>query len=275
MDIPKMFSALNTYRIGGIWWKAIPAYTLAFLVFWYGNMGSRIIQEALAFFITRKKYHVTWFEYLSVSIILAGGLIPTLFIQTGTSWNTIQFFYYSLFLSSILAGISMEKLLQMFGSTKKIAIFAILIILLTIPTSIDSLRHYLPNRPPSKISLDEIEALNFLSKQSKGIVLSYPAQINNYAPPPRSLYEYESTAYVSAYSAQQSFMEDEVNLNITGYNWQQRKQNVLKFFTQPSLTFLKENHIKYVYLLSSAPKVNSLGLKNIFSNKEVTIYQIP
>jgi len=42
---PKMASAMANYKLAGNWLKLILAYGLAFLVFWYGNLGTRIVKE--------------------------------------------------------------------------------------------------------------------------------------------------------------------------------------------------------------------------------------
>ncbi|MEK7112139.1 MAG: hypothetical protein AAB875_02315, partial [Patescibacteria group bacterium] len=153
-------------------------------------------------------------EVFFIVVIVSGGLIPMFFLQAGTPWNTIQFFYYSLFFSGILAGIVLGE------SAKRVPSIAVFIFLLTIPTTIGTLSHYLPSRPPAKISKEELKALNFLAKEPTGVVLTYPfdalkakeAEVN----PPRPLYLYESTAYVSAFTKKPVYLEDEVNLDITG-----------------------------------------------------------
>jgi hypothetical protein len=117
----KFHSAMTTYRMGGIWFKAVAAYGVAFLIFLVGNMGTRII------FI--KDIFKKW-DYLKVfmlSIIAAGIIIPTIFLQKGTPWNTIQFFYYSLFFSGILAGVVLARARWY---------VALVMVLLTIPTTI-------------------------------------------------------------------------------------------------------------------------------------------
>mgnify|MGYP001613685838 FL=1 len=90
--------------MGGIWIKAIPAYLVAFLIFLVGNMGTRII------FLFRKIKKITEIDIFIYSIITAGTIIPMLFLQKGTPWNTIQFFYYSLFFSGILTGIILSRI---------------------------------------------------------------------------------------------------------------------------------------------------------------------
>ena len=99
--------------------------------------------------------------------------------------------------------------------------------------------------------------------------------------PPRPLYLYESTAYVSAFSAKPVYMEDEVNLDITGYNWPERRQKALDFLNTldqiQARKFLKDNDISYIYWVK--PQRASLGegqleLTRIFENKEVDVYMV-
>ena len=270
-------SAMTNYKLAGNWFKGILAYTVAFFIFWYGNMGTRLIQEIGIFkWVVKKK--ITFLEIFLFSIILMGATVPMFFLQSGTPWNTIQFFYYSLFFSGILAGITVGEL-----KLSKIALSAIVIF--TIPTTFATLRHYLPSRPPAKISHAELEALSFLSGQTEGIVLTYPydqdlakaAEAN----PPRPLYLYESTAYVTAFSSKQVYLEDEVNLNITGYGWPERRKKINNFLNTldqaEARTFLKENDISYVYWVDDQRAKlgeSQLGIEKIFGNEEVNIYKV-
>jgi len=283
----RFHSAMTTYKMGGIWWKAIPAYIIAFLIFWYGNLGTRLLSE---FWIAKKIVHKKLgdIEIFILSIICAGVVIPLFFVMEGTPWNTIQFFYYSLFFLSILAGIAFVEISRKLKLQKtiKIRLIEIALILLTIPTTYATLKNdYLPARPPAKLSVAEIEALTFLESQPDGVVLTYP--FDEYAAkeaiknPPRPLYLYESTAYVSAFSGKPVHVEDEVNLNITGYDWKTRRKNVMKFLgtldEKEARDFLVENSISYIYWVKpQRAKLgeSQLGLARIFENEEVDIYSV-
>ena len=269
----KFYSAMTNYRLGEQWPKAILAYGVAFGIFWVGNMGTRLI----AIKRIKRLSELSWEEIFMATVIVAGIVIPMFFLQRGTPWNTIQFFYYSLFFSGILAGIVMSQIKNNF--TK------IIIILLTIPTVFGTLKHYLPARPPAKLSHEELEALSFLSQQPRGVVLTYPfdksAADAAIPTPPRPLALYESTAYVAAFSGQPVYLEDEVNLNITGYDWPSRRRQVLDFFANSNLasakSFLATNSIKYLYLWDvdvARPGFSDtqLGLRNIFENSQVAIW---
>jgi len=202
-----------------------------------------------------------------------------LFVQNGTPWNTIQFFYYSLFFTSILAGIALSWI------NKK---YLIIFIALWLLGGWATLQHYLPPKPQSMIPSAELEALNFLKSKPDGIVLTYPFDRNkskaaNFSP--RPLYLYDSTAYVSAISKKQSFLDDEVNLNIMGYDWKTRREEVLEFIStldiEEGINFLDTNNIKYLYLVKAASPIqgelfklapDKLGLEKIFENKEYMIF---
>jgi hypothetical protein len=282
----KLGEAMVNYRLGGIWIKAVLAYGLGFLIFWYGNMGTRLLAEIFMAkrLVDHKKLSVV--EVFIFSIILAGLIMPMFFLQKGTPWNTIQFFYYSLFFSGILAGVWLGEFWE--GAKSSTSRYGLLLatVMLTVPTTINTLKHhYLPERPPARISLEELGALRFLARQPEGIVLTYPfdreAAKEAEKNPPRPLYLYESTAYVSAFSNKPVFLEDEVNLDITGYDWRSRRKEVEDWLKtqnhEMAYQFLRRNKISYVYWLKGQRAVlgeTQLGLTKIFENKEVNIYKV-
>lgn len=203
-------------------------------------------------------------------------LIPLGFIQKGTNWNTIQFIYYALFISNIS--------LCIFLSNKKI--LSGLIILLLLPPLFASLPNYLGKIPPTAISLSETSALNFLKSQTRGIVLTYPYDAylkKSFLSTPIPIYAYETTSYVAAYSRQALFLEDEMNLENSAYDWQKRRQDSLSFFSQKdpyfSRGFLVNNQIDYIYLpkahLSSKFEFSrEMYLEKLFENAEIIIYKV-
>lgn len=272
---PKMYSAMTTYRMGHIWVKGVLAYLVAFMIFIIGNFGTRIIAFKNVFRNAKKLLLDDIMVFLLV-LILAGITVPMFFVQEGTPWNTIQFFYYSLIFSGMIAGITVAR-------TSMIRIMAVLVILLTVPTTIASLRNYLPQKPQSVLPMAEKEALEFLSKEPSGIVLTYPfdKQASSKAIAPRALYLYDSTAYVSAFSGKTTFLEEEVNLGLMQYPWQERKKTVLDFLNTLDIDdarrFLKENNITYIYWLKGQHARigdSQLGLTKIFENSVVTIFKV-
>ena len=279
----RFYSAMTNYRSGGILFKGTLAYLVAFAIFWFGNLGTRAVKEILVFRWLKKPALIGWLEAFFIAVVLAGVAIPMFFLQKGTPWNTIQFVYYSLFVSGILAGHVIGEVFEKRGNLSKWAIGVLVV--LTIPTTIGTLQHYLPIRPPAMISKSELAALEFLSMQPPGVVLTYPfdsakakeAEAN----PPRPLYLYESTAYVSALSGQSVYLEDQVNLDITGYSWGERRNDVKSFLESSDdefpRNFLRQNNISYVYFLRGQRAVKGegqLGMSRIFENDFVEIFKV-
>ncbi len=290
MSFPDRFNwqrfaeAMVNYKLAGNLIKGSTAYVVAFLIFIVGNFGTRLVKDVWIFKKIKDFKNMYFIDVFLLSMIGAGIILPMFFIQRGTPWNTIQFMYYSLMFSGVLAGVALGEFLK-----KKSKIYIILtslfIILFTVPTTIGTLQHYLPARPPAKLSNAELEALKFLSEQPEGVVLTYPfdkdaadAAINN---PPRPLYLYESTAYVSAFSNKPVYLEDEVNLEITGYEWRARREKAERFFSadinDEAKTFVADNNISYIYLIrNQIPTMDTYqgNLEEIFVNDEVNIFRV-
>lgn len=275
---PYLYEVIVTNNLAGNYLKTSLALIAAFGIFLVGNLGTRF----LFIFIPSLKSHFS--SLISVFLwqgIILGILFPLFFIQSGTPWNTIQFFYYSQLFLGILAGISVSQILKIYKFNIILNfVFCILIFLLTIPTTFDTLRHYLPSRPPAMIGSGELEALDFLSRQPDGVVLTVPFNRQT-VPPPVPLYFYESTAYVSAFSGQPVWLEDQVNLDITGYPWRARRDQLDAFFrlsdSAAARQFLYTNNIRYLYLPNVAQVrpslgVGELGMTTIFENSQVAIW---
>ena len=280
---PRFAQAMINYKLGNVFIKEIMAYGVAFALFIIGNLGLRLL--SIFYFIKQEKRRTDYrfIDTFILTIIILGIITPTFYVQSGTTWNTIQFFYYSLVFLGILAGIGFSKLFL-----KSSVIFRggliLTIFILTYPTIVATLRNYLPSRPPAMISKDELSALEFLAKQPDGIVLTQlfnreasEKVANN---PPRPLYLYESTAYVSAFSNKDVYLEDEVNLEITGFPWQKRKDKILGLLksenTNDAGEFLKEYGISYLYLVKNYEDfgIFSSYVVKIFENDEVMIMKV-
>jgi hypothetical protein len=281
---PRFYSAMTNYRAGGVWLKAILAYGVAFIIFITGNFGTRLV--GFWGFVKHSKLW-TSIDIIIITIIVFGTAIPMFFLQKGTPWNTIQFFYYSLFFSGILAGDTIGQVLERRSVTLLYnSVTVVLCFIFTVPTTIGTLRDvYLPSRPPAMLTNAELEALNFLKNQPDGIVLTYPYDAYKAkeaeANPPRPLYLYESTAYVSAFSGKSVYLEDEVNLDITGYPWPERRKEVEDFLTaldqSQARKFLRDNTISYIYWVK--PQRAKLGegqlrLTKIFESAQVDVYRV-
>ena len=279
LNWPKFYEAMVNYKMGGVWLKGGVAYLTAAVIFLLGNLGVRF----LGFCSLKKVKEWVWLDVFILTLVICGMVLPMLWVQKGTAWNTVQFFYYSLFFMGVWAGVYFGEWWEkrkMLGRW----MLGLAVLGLILPATWGSLRHYLPNRPPAKISNEELTAMAFLRGLLKGAVLTYPfdraaaeAEVDN---PPRPLYLYESTAYVSAFSGKPVYLEDEVNLVITGYDYQLRRERALEFFRTGNITwakeFLENNGISYIYLTKGQGMrldEDDLGWKKVFENQEVRVYR--
>lgn len=278
--------AMINYRAVGNIVKAFWAYGTAFWVFILGNLGSRIFSLV---WLWKKVKYVGKIDQISkfiLGMIFFGAIIPMFVVQEGTAWNTIQFFYYSLFFSGILSGVVFSDIL----AGKKAVVSGLIIVIVmvtTLPTTITTMNHYLPPTPPAKISTDELDALDFLNKQPLGVVLTLFLPSDNRflfegVSAPRPLYLYDSTAYVSAYSNKPTFFDDRVNLNIMGYDWPEREKMIKQFQSDPNTPYAREILYQispdYIYYIKDMGlkglDENYLGVKNIYDNSEVIVYKV-
>lgn len=245
--------------------KIVIAETIAIIIFLIGNFAWRLL--ALKEFIKDKS--------ILISIVVCT-FIPLFFIQKGTSWNTIQFLYYALFLANI-------PLTLYLNEHKRLAYVLFLINLIPL---IGSLPNFTGKLPPTAISKNEIEALKFLKSQPKGTVLVYPYDAylrDEFQHTPLPIYAYETSSYVAAYSGHSTFLEDEMNLENSGYDWRPRRQEAEDFFAQKNKYqnrgTLVNNKIDYIYLpkiyLKNIPEfANEMSLISVFDNTEIIIYKV-
>lgn len=245
-------------------------YLIGVPIFFIGNFAFRLLG------LKKLVYTNTWlFRSLLFSILILS-LIPLLFIQSGTGWNTIQFLYYAIFLLNI-------PLASYLAQTK--SFIPILIIVVQIPPLLSSLPQYLGKNPPAYLPDSEINCLNFLKQQPPSNILTYPydEHIKDKLTAPFPLYAYTTTSYVSAYSKNTTYLEDEMNLANSGYDWQPRHQNAQKFFDQENLFqdrgFLLNNQIDYIYLAGEQVNkthldLQGLSLKSVYQNSDCQVFKV-
>ena len=255
--------------------KLIAVYLIGISIFFVGNYSWRL----LAIFKTKNfdLFHLC--IYLNILFL---SLIPIFFIQNGTPWNTIQFLYYALFLANILF---VEYLVQIINSKFGIAFIA-LVFSSYLLAFFGTLPNYTGKVPPAFLPNSEVSALNFLSKQPSGTVLTVPYDNflkDHFKSAPIPLYAYETTGYVSAYSFHPTYLEDEMNLKNSGYDVNSRRNPSSSFFEQKNINqdrgFLVNNQISYIYLAGLQTNLYHLSDKNlfltkIFENDGAVIYRV-
>lgn len=270
VGIPDFTSRRFTYLGSGQWVKFSIIEIISFLIFFVGNLGTRIIG-----IFGLKKAQLKSNLFIFIFIIMAASFVPPLiFTQKGNAWNIVQFFYYFLYFSGLFAAYSLRK--------APLAI-TVLIILITPISSVATFRSWLYPNPPAYLSVKENEALKFLSIQEDGVVLKHPfdRQLRGKFKDPYPLSIYADNTYVSAYSGKSVYIEDVEQQIVLNTDYKKRLDNAERFFVEKDLTwsdkFLKDNNIRYIYL----PKIYYLPMaeelypmKKVFENKEANIYEV-
>ncbi len=277
-----MFEAkdrLYVPRLGHMWWTLRQGWLTSprFWVLAGGGTAAFIIGNFNLRLLGLKELGKKFLEINFLVIILIGLTLPLLFVQTGTTWNTIQFLYYGLIFSNYF----MAKFISKFSQTKIYLIIPVILIITL--GSLEVFKTYLTKKPAAYISKQELIGLEELEALEGEVVLAYPYNPNlkNKSSPPYPLNIYESTAYVSAFSGKQEYASDRMNLDITGFDWEERIKEKEKFFDSTDVIwargFLLNNQIDYVYLLEDQEfklSTSDLGLKMIFDQENVRIYEV-
>lgn len=300
---------LTMARESGSAIKLFGAEVIGILLFIIGNLGTRIIGfwQYVRF---KTIFQTNALLLLLLTAAEFGIILPPLFIQKGTAWNTVQFFYYTLVFFNIFAAITVAQIVNVilrhkgsgpdghravndtslgsslhFTPLRMTTAFLVIggLALFTLPTTKSLFDTYLPSRAPARLPHAELKALEFLRSQPLGVVLTYPfyEKVNLKFDEPIPLFSYTTTAYVSAFSGKPSYFEDRMNNEIIGVDINERLVGQQEIFknTNPEFTkkFLRDNNITYIYLprfLKTHIDEGTYGIKNIYHTDDVNIYKV-
>ncbi len=270
----QLVTAWQAYEASGNLLKLTLVNLFALTSFWIGNLGVRFLGLIS---IARSKPGSDSEKLVRWTIVF-GLLIPVFFVQAVNPWNTIQFMYYSLFFLGLFTS---KYLVSLHLPTLVKSSLIVLILTLSLITTVGTLRDYISYFSSSRVSYTELLALDKLRSQPRGIVLSpLFSQEARLIATPKPLYAYVSTAYISAFSGQPEYLADTINLDITGFDYQQRAKSIQRFYNttdkQWSIGFLKANGIQYVYetpLQKMKLPPHDLLLEKIFDSGEINIYK--
>jgi len=222
------------------------------ILFLFFNLGTRFF-GLFYFFVQLLRRKVSRIELYIFGGIIIGIILTMTFIQKGDWWNTVQFFYYSIFLSNIFLA---KLIFDLVKKAKPIGlILTVLVLFFTVICSIDVLKDFVFFKNAVYIPDAEIHILGELKKQKPGVVYTsrFNPKLKNSLPYPLPLSISLDTTYVSALSNKQTYFADEKQLLVTGVDYSKRKKT---FEISDCRVF---DEINYVYL----PKYGSDQLFNI------------
>lgn len=223
------------YRADGQMHKVYFIKTLEIIVFYVGNLGSRIVflLLPLVIFIKKYKFKEVWLSLILLVGFIATSVFPLLFLQTGTVWNSIQFWYYSLILVNILAAFTVNSLL----ATTKNRYIKIGIIITLIATTVIPFVQTMPNKIPvfEKMEPTTMVPLKELNPQDKVLICA------------KGWHLY-TNSLVLAITKAQPYFADVGQLSLTGTNGILEKEAYINdLFDDITLerlqTFIEQNNI--------------------------------
>jgi len=231
------------------------------------NYGIRLlgIIGSIAYIVMRKK--TSNFSGTMLVIVVACTAVPLLFVQKGTWWNTIQFLYYGIFFASILTAQVVWLIINKLHPVIRYGVLAGCLLLFA-PATYDIVYNFTQSKNISYIPDSEIQAMQFLRTLPDGGVLTQTFEpIDSNILPDRY-----DTAYVSAYSGQQTYIADDAQLKLLGINYQTRLESI----NQSPCEVLSE--VKYVYIRKNRGYGNfqclakQSNMRIVYSNDEVDIW---
>ncbi len=232
---------LGHYWSPRLWFIEIK--TIFYFVFF--NFGVRVVGVLGVLLLTlfgRGKYTKS---VLILLVVFVSTVMPILYIQRGTWWNTIQFLYYAIFFASILTAEFIWYVTHRTNGNIQFLVCAVCA-LLFLPSTIDILKLSLSTRSVRYIPDKEVSALRKLRALPDGVVLTQVFQQKD----TYILADNYDTAYVSAYSGKPVYLADRDQLQLLGTQYLDK----LKQLSEDPCRVLPE--VDYVYL-----RLNTLDQK--------------
>jgi len=137
-------------------------------IFYFGNLGVRSFFIGLPIIVLlRKKFSLTKISLYVFFGFLFSSIFPLIFLQKGTVWNSIQFWYYALIFANILFVILISEVIKK-KSPFVIGVIVSIIFALAIPTSIKTIQD--KNCAPYILGNQEVFFLDSLPSDEKILI---------------------------------------------------------------------------------------------------------
>lgn len=266
LNLPQFIAIENYYLQIGNWLGLLKLKIIELLIYLIGNLGVRILGM---FFIAKTIFSFKYdqknliFRIYILILILVSLALPLLFNLSTSPHNIIQFTPFSLLLLAILSAFFLEDLIKQ-KSIRKYKLIPILIIILivslAIPVNVKNFIQKLRSEKGDIINLEELEALKYIENNNDGIILINPDEFDR------------SPIYISALAKKSVYLADKNFALQTAISPEERIKKIKLFFENGMMdfNFLKNNNIRYIYLLKRKTKVN----RNLFENDLPVKYKI-
>lgn len=275
---------MMTYAGFHMWHRIVLLQIKIFIMFLFGNIGSRIFGLlSLYFYPNKKKFFLSEFTLTVLSMLAVSFFIPLFFIQSIKVFEITQMFNYFLFFVALFSGIGFGAFLKSrVPLIIKIAA-CIIILLLTIPSDYEVFYNYLPTVTPS-ISQQSLEAMRYLEKQGnyESTVLVLPDMQTKGLDSLQWIYA--TNLFVPAFSNKQGYINNQTLMLPDDIEERNKFVRTILSFEKKSeknsdsgqsiSKKLHEKNIKFIYTQYKLPVSAQIGLKEIYANKEAYIYKV-
>lgn len=161
---------LDHYTLAKNYPRVLSIRLLEIFIFYLGNLGTRIIFLLLP--IWRLRQRKVWKKNLLLVdllliLFLISSIFPLLFLQRGTVWNSIQFWYYALIFANILSVLVCLKISKNWQKWQKI-IATTLLVALSLPSFLQTLINRWQNF--ERIPENQVELLTNLDVTDKVLI---------------------------------------------------------------------------------------------------------
>lgn len=241
----------------------------AFILFFFGNLGTRIIAFPAfrKFYISDEHVHPLYVIYYLTTLAISF-FIPMFFLQpTGGGFNIIQMYWYFLFLVSLLVGPGIMIFSKRIKSSALKYTFYFLVLVLTIPTSASVLKEAVYSQG-SSIDSQTLELLNFLKdyKDYNATVLEIP-NLESYDYKNLESWFWRSGVLIPALGGHRVYVADEVVS--FAYEDKERRLEVLEQFMRPQTICNQKDQNKEV---CQKALLNSF---NLLKREKITLIYSP
>jgi hypothetical protein len=282
LNLPKLAEIETYYRNTNQIKGLIKIKSIEFIIYFIGNLGTRLLGLlTLVYFIIKKdddfsKKRVLLFCFFC---FLTSFSIPLLFNLGSNAHNIVQFTPYGFVILSIFTAIMIDNFLTYLKQRKKSFIasfFLIFIIIISIPVNIKNFVEKI-KYPPDFLEKEEIFAMDYMKNN---LSRDYNILIDT------NQFRYDPI-YIAAFSEKKIFLSSPSYAKQTGVDYRHHLKLINdQFYGQIDTVILKNNNIKFIYLLKKNDldnqrrnvviknAISDNKLKIIFENSKATIYEV-
>lgn len=279
LDFTRWELKRQTLESMGARFGLIKLEVIAFVIFVFGNLGTRLI-GLMGLFLVKKKGISILSSFLIIGSLISF-ILPMFFLQPIGAFNMIQFFWYFLVFMGLLAGWGFPLIILRLKPPLR-EVIVLVIIIATLPSAVEKMNLFV-HKPTPLITQAEMTFYQKLRTTGKpgDVVLVIPA-IDRYTEADIQGWFYSSGPVIPAFTGKRTFLGSEV-VQFPYDEWIHPRARLFSKFllgqveALKSLQTLQEQYsIDFIVVPYGAQPwfMGKPWLRFIFANEYATIYQM-